>query len=75
MGFLSCTRRDINQVCTCNLKIKCGARPLTRRGEQGGFHLEIESSEPLDEKTAGIGDFFLQYFSVYYSMYFGYIFR
>ena len=24
---------------------------MTRRGEEDGFHLEIESSEPLDEKT------------------------
>ena len=51
MGFLSCTRRDTNQVCIRDLKIEYGARPLTRRGEEDGFHLETESSEPLDEKT------------------------
>ena len=51
MGFLSCTRRDTNQACIHDLKIECGARPLTRRGEEDDFHLEIESSEPLDEKT------------------------
>ena len=51
MGFLSCTRRDTNQVCVRDLKIECGARPLTHQGKEDGFHLEIESSEPLDEKT------------------------
>ena len=51
MGFLPGTRRDTNQVCIRDLKIECGARPLTRRGEEDSFHLEIESSEPLDEKT------------------------
>ena len=43
---------------------------MTRRGEEDGFHLEIESSEPSDEKTEllavdplcsrGIGGFSLQ---------------
>ena len=41
----------MNQVCIRDLKIECGARPLTRRGEEDSFHLEIESSEPLDEKS------------------------
>ena len=27
------------------------SKPLTRRGEEDGFHREIKSSEPLDEKT------------------------
>ena len=50
-GFSLLYSKRTNQVCIRDLKIECGARPLTLRGEEDGFHLEIESSEPLDEKT------------------------
>ena len=43
MVFLSYLQSDINLVYIRDLKIECRARPLTRRGKEEGFHVEIES--------------------------------
>ena len=51
MVFLSYLQSDINLVYIRDLKIECRARPLTRRGKEEGFHVEIESPCDLDEEA------------------------
>ena len=53
MVFLSYLQSDINLVYIRDLKIECRARPLTRRGKEEGFHVEIESPCDLFEKVMG----------------------